>query len=447
MNDWTVSLFRKLFRKTLEGLTGGSLELVSGGECARFGDPAAGLHATLMVHNEHFYQRAITGGDVGLGESYMDGDWSSPDLVSVVRLAVRNLDRLEQQSGMLSALGGVVERIRHRRRANTIAGSRRNIGAHYDLSNDFFRLFLDRSMMYSCAWYESAGDSLETAQSQKLDRICRKLDLQPEDRVLEIGTGWGAFALHAVRHYGCHVTTTTISKQQHDYARESFDREDAGRRIELLFEDYRNLRGRYDKIVSIEMFEAVGYEFYDTYFGACDRLLAPDGAMLLQTITMNDRKFAAYRKQIDWIQKYIFPGSELASLQGILASLARATRLAPFHVDDMGRHYARTLAAWRERFNGSLATVKSLGFDDRFTRMWDYYLAYCEGAFEERHISDVQLMLTKCGSRRTLYQEPGLVGQALCRSDVVGAARTSPGRSRPNSVNALGTGSDLRIHH
>jgi len=406
MNDWMVSSARKLFLKTLEGVAGGSLKLISGGSRRHFGDSGAELSATLVVHNERFYQRALTGGDVGLGESYMDGDWSSPDLVSVVRLAVRNLDRLEQKNGFLSAVSGFAERVRHRLKANTIAGSRRNIGAHYDLSNEFFGLFLDRSMMYSCAWYEAADDSLETAQTRKLDRICRKLELQPEDRVLEIGTGWGAFALHAVRNYGCHVTTTTISRQQHDHARSSFDREDSGHRIELLFEDYRNLRGQYDKIVSIEMFEAVGFEYYDEYFGACDRLLGPDGAMLLQTITMNDRKFPAYRRQIDWIQRYIFPGSELASLSGILASLARATRLSPFHVDDLGRHYVRTLAAWRERFHKRIDAVRGLGFDKRFTRMWDYYLAYCEGAFEERHISDVQLMLTKSYSRRTLFQEP-----------------------------------------
>ena len=414
MNEWMVSSVRKLFLKTLQGLAGGSLELISGGQNMQFGDAGSDLHATLVVHNDRFYQRALTGGDVGLGESYMDGDWSSPDLVSVVRLAVRNLDRLEQTNGFLSTVSGIAERIRHRLKANTIAGSRRNIGAHYDLSNEFFGLFLDRSMMYSCAWYETAADSLEAAQSRKLDRICRKLELQPEDRVLEIGTGWGAFSLHAVRNYGCRVTTTTISRQQHDYARSWFDREDSGRRIELLFEDYRNLRGRYDKIVSIEMFEAVGYDYYDEYFGACDRLLEPDGAMLLQTITMNDRKFPAYRKQIDWIQKHIFPGSELASLSGILASLARVTRLSPFHVDDMGRHYARTLAAWRERFHERMAAVKALGFDERLTLMWDYYLGYCEGAFEERHISDVQLMLVKSGSRRRMFQEPEvLVGQAV----------------------------------
>ena len=405
MSEWINASAAKLFRKTLEGLQGGSLELISGGVTERYGDETAGLHATLVIHHDRFYQRALTGGDVGLGEAYMDGDWSSPDLVAVVRLAVRNLDRLEQTNGLLSTVNGAVERIRHALRANTLAGSRRNIGAHYDLSNDFFRLFLDRSMMYSCAWYESADDSLETAQFQKLDRICRMLDLRPGDHVLEIGTGWGAFSLHAVNNYGCRVTTTTISRQQHDYARDWFEREGAAGSIDLLFEDYRNLKGTFDKIVSIEMFEAVGFDFYDEYFGACDRLLNANGAMVLQTITMNDRKFPAYRRQVDWIQKYIFPGSELASLSGILACLARQTRLTPFHLDDMGRHYALTLAAWRERFHASIDRVRELGFDKRFCRMWDYYFAYCQGAFEERHISDVQLMLAKTSCSRPLFQE------------------------------------------
>ncbi len=386
---------KKLFLKMLEGLRGGSLELVFGGETLRFGDPAADLQARLEVHDERFFGRAVLGGDVALGESYMDGDWSSPDLVTLVRLAVRNLQQLESSNAALSVFNRLADTLRHRRRPNTIDGSRKNIGAHYDLSNDFFRLFLDRSMMYSCAWYESEDDSLETAQRQKLDRICRKLELAPGDRVLEIGTGWGSFALHAARNCGCTVTTTTISREQHDYARERFRCE----RIELLLEDYRNLRGRYDKIVSIEMFEAVGLEFYDDFFGACDRLLEPHGSMLVQTITMNDRTFPAYRRRSDWIQKYIFPGSELASLKGILESLARATKLLPFHLEDMGLHYARTLAAWRERFHAATPEVRKLGFDDRFIRMWDYYLAYCGGAFLERHISDVQLVMIKAGAR------------------------------------------------
>ena len=393
---------KKLFLKMLEGLQGGSLELRCGGETRQFGDPAGELRAGIDVHDERFFSRAVLGGDIALGESYMDGDWSSPDLVTLVRLAVRNLNRLESANAALSIFSRLADTFRHRRRANTIDGSRRNIHAHYDLSNDFFRLFLDRSMMYSCAWYESDSDSLEAAQQQKLDRICRKLDLGLNDRVLEIGTGWGGFALHAVRNYGCMVTTTTISREQHDFARERFQ----GERIELLFEDYRNLRGRYDKIVSIEMFEAVGYEFYDQFFGACDRLLEPHGAMLIQTITMNDRTFPAYRRRSDWIQKYIFPGSELASLAGVLQSLARATTLLPFDLEDMGLHYARTLAAWRERFWAAEAAVRKLGFDDRFMRMWDYYLAYCGGAFLERHISDVQLVFAKAASPLVVKRDP-----------------------------------------
>jgi cyclopropane-fatty-acyl-phospholipid synthase len=406
---------KKLFLKMLEGLRGGSLELVCDGEARRFGDPAGDLHARLIVHDDRLFSRAVLGGDIAMGESYMDGEWSSPDLVTLVRLAVRNPQQLETSNAALSIFSRLADTFRHRRRANTIDGSRANIHAHYDLSNDFFRLFLDRSMMYSCAWYESEDDSLELAQEQKLDRICRKLELGPGDHVLEIGTGWGSFALHAARNYGCTVTTTTISREQHEFARERFD----GERIELLFEDYRNLRGRYDKIVSIEMFEAVGFEFYDQFFGACDRLLEPHGAMLIQAITMNDRTFPAYRRRADWIQKYIFPGSELASLTGVLQSLARATSLQPFHLEDMGIHYARTLAAWRERFHASESEVRKLGFDGRFLRMWDYYLAYCGGAFLERHISDVQFMCAKRSSRVGLLACPRAEG-ALTRAGQAG---------------------------
>lgn len=390
----------------LQGLRGGSLELVLPDRTLTFGDDDSELKAQLLVHRERFFARALVGGDTAIGEAYMDGDWSTPDLVSVMRLAVRNLAQLESSNTFLSSLSRFADRLRHRLKDNTVEGSRRNIRAHYDLSNEFFQLFLDQSMVYSCAWYETPADSLAKAQFQKLDRICRKLDLQPEDRVLEIGTGWGAFALHAARHYGCHVTTTTISQRQYDYARNLFDTADRDRRIELLLEDYRDLRGSFDKIVSIEMFEAVGFKHYDDFFGACDRLLQTDGSMLLQTITMNEQRFAQYLKQSDWIQKYIFPGAQLASTRGILDSLARATKLSLFHAEDMGTHYARTLAAWRDRFFNSIAEVRALGFDDRFIRMWDYYLAFCEGAFHERHISDIQLLLTKNYNPRPLFQEP-----------------------------------------
>ncbi|MBN9658755.1 MAG: class I SAM-dependent methyltransferase [Acidobacteria bacterium] len=399
-------LAKRMLMGVLEGIQGAELELVSEGRTYRFGPSGSKLRARLVVHNERFFLRALTGGDTGMGESFMDGDWSSPDLVSLVRLAVRNSAALERSNGFFASLNLFLNYVRHRLRKNTIAGSRRNIQAHYDLSNDFFRLFLDRRMLYSCGWYETPQDSLETAQFQKIDRICRKLQLQPGDHVLEIGTGWGGFALHAAREYGCRVTTTTISQQQYDYAKQLFESTGMDGQIQLLLEDYRLLTGQYDKIVSIEMFEAIGFEHYDDYFAACDRLLKPDGSMLLQTITMNEQRFPAYVKQSDWIQKYIFPGAQLASVRGILDSLAGVTSLSMFHCEDMGTHYARTLATWRERFHRSLEQVRDLGFDERFIRMWDYYLAFCEGAFLERHISDVQLMLTKNYNPKTLFQEP-----------------------------------------
>jgi cyclopropane-fatty-acyl-phospholipid synthase len=415
MKEILRSTAKKLFLSTLEGLRGGSLELILPDRTLTFGDVRSELSTQLLVHRERFFARALLGGDTAIGEAYMDGDWSTPDLVSLMRLAVRNLSQLERSSTFFSVLSRFADRFRQRLRANTVEGSRRNIHAHYDLSNEFFRLFLDQSMVYSCAWYETPQDSLETAQFQKLDRICRKLDLQPKDSVLEIGTGWGAFALHAARNYGCRVTTTTISQQQYEHARSLFDAVDKDQRIELLLKDYRELNGRFDKIVSIEMFEAVGFEHYDEFFSACDRLLKPDGSMLLQTITMNEQRFARYLKQSDWIQKYIFPGAQLASLRGVLDSLARATQLSLFHAEDMGTHYARTLAAWRERCLNSIAEVKALRFDDRFIRMWDYYLAFCEGAFLERHISDFQLLLTKNYNPRSLFQEPWRLVQESTR--------------------------------
>ncbi len=396
MERWITEYAKKTILRTLAGVRDGSLELVCPERTFLFGDQGTALRAALAVHNERFFRRALFGGDVGMGESYMDADWSSPDLVSVIRLAVRNLQILEEENRLLSAVSRFFNLLRHRRRPNTPIGSRRNIREHYDLSNEFFRLFLDQQMVYSCAYYETAEDSLEAAQSNKLDRICRKLGLCPKDHVLEIGTGWGGFAVHAAKHYGCRITTTTISDEQYRHAVDLAARlGEAGRRIEVLKQDYRRLGGTYDRIVSIEMFEAVGLEHYDSFFGACDRLLRRNGAMLLQTITMNEQKFPIYRKNSDWIQKHIFPGSELASVVEILRSLARCTRMSLFHAEDIGAHYARTLEAWRRRFLANLDAVRKLGFDDRFIRMWEFYLAYCEGAFRERHISDVQLVLSK----------------------------------------------------
>ncbi|MEQ1884766.1 MAG: cyclopropane-fatty-acyl-phospholipid synthase family protein [Bryobacteraceae bacterium] len=402
-----MSFARKAVFRMLENLRHGTLEIVCPERTHTFGEKGADLRACIAIHNERFFSRMLWGGDDAAGDSYVNGDWSSPDPVAVVRLAARNLGQLESANPLLTLGSRLLYLVRHKLNRNSVDGSRENIHAHYDLGNSFYRLFLDRGMMYSSAIYNHAGDTLEEAQVEKVDRICRKLRLGPQDHVLEIGTGWGMFALHASRHYGCRVTTTTISREQHDQATQLFAAAgEAGERITLLQEDYRNLRGTYDKLVSIEMFEAVGLEYYDAFFGACDRLLAPNGSFVLQTITMNEHRFDAYKRQSDWIQRRIFPGAQLASIREILNSLLRSTRLSVYNLEDIGLHYAYTLAEWRRRFQDSLAEVRKLGFDDSFCRMWDYYLAYCEGAFRERHISDIQLMLTKNANPAVLSGEP-----------------------------------------
>ena len=409
MPQWLARSARRTFLKSLKSLTEGFLEIVCLDATYAFGDPNSSLRAVVEVHNDRFFIRALLGGDIGMGESYMDGDWTSPDVVAAVRIAVRNAAVLEPRNRIFSALRHRLDVIEQRFHKNTVAGSVKNIRAHYDLGNDFFQLFLDSSLMYSCAYYRSAYDTLEMAQAEKLDLICRKLRLGPGDRVLEIGTGWGAFAFYAARYYGCHVTTTTISRQQYSYVADRLSQSGNLRsRIELLSQDYRHLKGSYDKIVSIEMFEAVGFDHYDEFFAACDRLLKPDGTMLLQTITIQDQKFRSYLRGADWTQKYIFPGSQLASLSGVLASLVRSTKLGLYHAEDIGIHYARTLEEWRARFHARISAVRALGFDERFIRMWDFYLASCAASFLERYVSDVQLLLSKTLNRQPLMFEPDL---------------------------------------
>ncbi|MEP7363423.1 MAG: cyclopropane-fatty-acyl-phospholipid synthase family protein [Acidobacteriota bacterium] len=402
------SLAQKLVFKMLKRIRFGTLRIIADGAEHVFGEPEGELCAEIEVRNERFFSRLLQQGEVGAGVSYQDGDWTSPNAVDVIRLAARNMSVFESNNRLYSLVGRFVERARHALRANTVSGSRRNIAEHYDLSNDFFRLFLDRRMLYSSAYFEHAGQTLEQAQWNKMDRICRKLRLTSGDHILEIGTGWGGFALHAAREYGCRVTTTTISRQQYDYAQALFSAElPDPSRVELLLEDYRNLRGRYDHIVSIEMFEAVGLAYYDDFFSACDRLLAPDGTMLMQTIAMREQRFDAYRANTDWIQKEIFPGSELASISEILRSLGRVTMLNVSNAEDIGQHYALTLAEWRRRFLIQLPEVFGLGFDERFARTWEYYFSYCEAIFRERHIQTFQLLLTKQRNAGRLFGEPG----------------------------------------
>jgi cyclopropane-fatty-acyl-phospholipid synthase len=414
MTNWTVRYAKKLFLKSLENLEHGFLELVCPEATHCFGDPKAELRAMAVIHDERFFLRALTGADVGMGESYMDGDWSSPDLVSVVRVATRNLRNLDSGNALFSGLRKAAFRWQHRHRDNSEKGSRENIRAHYDLGNEFYRLFLDEQMLYSAAYFQNDEETLEQAQKNKMELICRKLKIEPGDRVLEIGCGWGGFAVHASRNYGAHVTGVTISRAQYDMAMERM--ENAGvapGSVQILLEDYRRLRGRFDQIVSIEMFEAVGLAHYDEFFGRCDHLLAPDGTMLLQTITMPDQELKGYRRRVDWIQTYIFPGSELAFLGKIQESLAKVTRMSLTDFESLGTHYARTLSLWRERFFQQLAEMQGMGFDERFQRMWDFYMSWSEGAFRERYINVVHLLMAKNGTSKRVIGDPILSGGVL----------------------------------
>jgi cyclopropane-fatty-acyl-phospholipid synthase len=414
MNRWLQTRAKNLFLRSLKDLRSGLLELVCPDRTYCFGDPAAPLRAMAVVHDERFFLRALAGSDIGIGESFMDGDWTTPDLVSLVRLVVRNLRLFDSQHTFLASARRSISRVRHRLRTNTISGSRSNILAHYDLGNEFYRLFLDRQMLYSCAYFQHESDSLEKAQEQKLDLICRKLQIQPGDRVLEIGSGWGAFAIHAAERYGARVTAVTISNAQHTYTAQRLAATNVKPgHVKLILEDYRRLAGQFDKIVSIEMFEAVGLNHYDEFFGACDRLLTQDGSMLLQTISLPEQELHAYRKRVDWMQTYVFPGSDLASIGEIIRSLARATSMALIDMESFAAHYAMTLAAWRKRFFQKIAEVQQLGFDERFQRMWDFYLGWCEGAFRERYINVSQLVLAKNGTRLPLIGDTAFADARL----------------------------------
>ena len=339
------------------------------------------------------------GGSIGSGEAYMQGHWTCDDLSTLVRILLINRNVLEHVDSGAVSLVRPARKLLHWLNRNTRSGSRRNIAAHYDLGNDFYALWLDRRMMYSSAYFESPEVSLDEAAAAKLDLICRKLDLRPGERLLEIGSGWGGFAIFAARNYGCHVTTTTISREQYAFAEARIREAGLEDRITLLAEDYRDLTGRYDKLVSIEMIEAVGHQFHTTFFQKCCELLEPHGKMLLQAITIADQRFEAYKKDVDFIRRYIFPGGCLTSVTNMCEILTEHTDMRVLDLEDIGPHYARTLRIWRERFFGAIDQVRDLGYSEPFIRMWDYYLCFCEGAFEERAIGDVQMLITRPQAR------------------------------------------------
>jgi len=387
----------RLLRAQLARIEHGELTLVDGARRETFGrgTERCALRATLHVRDARFYAETAFGGSVGAGESYMAGDWWCDDLTALVRILLHNRAVVDGVDGGWSRVTAPLRKLLHLAARNTHDGSRRNIGAHYDVGNDFFALFLDPTMMYSSAVFERADMTLEQASIAKLDRICRRLDLQPGDRVHEIGTGWGGFALHAAARHGCHVTTTTISREQHAMARERIDAAGLGERITLLAEDYRDVRGRFDKLVSIEMIEAVGHAYFDTYFRRCSDLLEPGGRMLLQAITIADQQYEAARDSVDFIKRHIFPGCCIPSVAAIAASVARASDLRIVGLEDIGLHYATTLAHWRANLLRNADRVRALGHGDAFLRMWEFYFSYCEGGFAEGALGDAQILLAK----------------------------------------------------
>ena len=385
----------RALRARLSTLEHGEVTLVDGGGRAAYGRATARcpLRATVHVRDPRFYADAAFGGSVGAGESFMAGDWTADDLTALVRILLVNRGVLDALDGGWSRVTEPARRLLHAAARNTRAGSRRNIAAHYDIGNDFFERFLDPTMMYSCAVFEREDMSLEEAQVTKLDRLCRKLDLRPGDHLLEIGTGWGGLALHAARHYGCRVTTTTISRRQHELACRRVEAAGLADRVSLRLDDYRDLDGRYDKLVSVEMIEAVGHQYFDAFFRKCGELLVPGGTMALQSITIDDRQYAAARDSVDFIKRHIFPGCCIPSVTALAQSAARASALRIVDLEDIGPHYATTLAAWRRNLFANADDLRARGYPEALLRMWHFYLSYCEGGFAERTLGDVQIVL------------------------------------------------------
>ena len=398
VKSWrSTALAKRLVFKLFNQLRHGELVIQDGDTTHRFGggDVSIAPSATVVIHEQHAYSRILTGGTMGAAEAYIDGDWSTEQLTDVTRVFSANIPILEAMKHKQNWFIKAGVKLAHAARKNSVSGSRENIAAHYDLGNEFFSLFLDPSLMYSSAVYPKGSDNLAEASQHKLKLICEDLELKPTDHLVEIGTGWGGMAIYAAENYGCNVTTTTISKEQLDYARAEVERRGLQDKVTLLFEDYRNLSGQFDKLVSIEMIEAVGHEYFDTYFGCVSSLLKPNGKAVIQAITINEQRYEDYRKSVDFIKRYIFPGGCLPSLNIISGALTRTTDMQIIDLRDIAIDYAKTLKHWHEAFMAELDAVKSLGFDEKFIRMWRFYLSYCEGGFRERIIGTYQITMAK----------------------------------------------------
>ncbi|WON78063.1 cyclopropane-fatty-acyl-phospholipid synthase family protein [Serratia sp. UGAL515B_01] len=383
---------RHIIFTLLQQLQGGGLILREPGIGeTRFGDAEAPLQAEVDIFDFRTYRRVLLGGSIAAGESYIDGDWSSPDLTGVLQLLANNMQLVDKLEARLSWITAPWHGLVHLWRSNSQRQARRNIAAHYDLGNGFYQQFLDRDMLYSSALFSETGLTLEQAQQAKMRRLCDQLELKPSDHLLEIGTGWGALAEFAAREYGCRVTTTTISQAQFDYANQRIKQAGLTDRVTLLLEDYRQLTGQYDKLISVEMIEAVGKRFLPVFIKRCEQLLKPKGKMVLQAITISDQRYQQYSRNVDFIQRYVFPGGFLPSITALCNTLTRHSDMVMCDLFDIGRDYARTLQEWRQRFEHHWPTLHSQGFDERFQRLWRFYLCYCEAGFLARSISTVQL--------------------------------------------------------
>lgn len=393
MDKWARSIIFRL----LSSITWGRIKLVEGSETVLFGvsETNGQPEVTIEILHPRFYSASVFGGSVGFAEAYIAGIWKCSDLTDMIRILVRNLPVLERVEYGPAWVSRPLRKLFHLLHQNTKPGSRKNILAHYDLGNDFYSLFLDGTMTYSCGIFESQSTSLEQASTSKYDRICRKLQLKPQDHVVEIGCGWGGFAVYAAEKFGCQVTATTISNCQYKYTVDVVKRKGLEDRIKVLKKDYRDLTGQFDKLVSIEMIEAVGYRFLKRFFITCSNLLKSTGIMALQAITITDQRYGQHVREVDFIKRYIFPGSCLTAVTNICDVVTHSTDLRLVHMEDITPHYARTLHCWLENFLSRIDNVRNMGFSEAFIRMWEYYFCYCEGAFQERYIGDVQMIFYK----------------------------------------------------
>ena len=404
-DGWLTAMIRNVTLKKLNNIQFGRITLVENDRRYEFGGNTAqqNLDAVISIHDSRAYRYFALGGSVGAAEAYIHGFWSCDDLTSLIRIMVLNRSTLLDLETGLARLSKPVRAVWHRLNKNSRGGSKKNIQAHYDIGNDLFSLFLDESMMYSSAIYPRENSTLEEAAVYKIDLICRKLNLGSNDHLLEIGTGWGALAIHAARHYGCRVTSTTISEEQYTAAVDRVRQAGLEAQVDIIKRDYRDLDGRYDKLVSVEMLEAVGHQYFDSFFNKCCQLLKQDGVMLLQTITIADQYYERARQSVDFIQRFIFPGGCLPSISALNSCIARVTDFRLLHLMDYSDHYARTLREWRQRFFSNLQKVREMGYPESFVRLWEYYLCYCEGGFTEKSIGVAQLLLGRPQNRLKLH--------------------------------------------